>query len=185
MARSFAPMARAFGLTTVFLVSRGPDAHGTGLSQDCSPIGVYVSTFAVAGLGVFDIVTAPSSARRYNESRLSIAPIVDIRRHSYGLSFAWSYGKAMRAPRDRASVQARKSAAGAFVLSLASTGVPMVVGAAAGGGGGWGWVFLGGVVVGPSVGHLYAEQFGRGLGTAALRGLGTAVGIASLVGCFD
>ena len=59
----------------------------------------------------------------------------------------------------------------------------MAVGAAASGGGGW--VFIGGVVVGPSVGHWYAGQFGRGLGTAALRGLGTAVGIASLVGCFD
>lgn len=183
MARSLAPTARALGLATVFLVLRGPDAQATSRSHDCSPIGVYVSTFAVAGLGVFDIVTAPASARRYNERHLSVAPIVDIRRHSYGLSFAWSTGRTTRAPRDRPPARARKSPGGALVLSLASTGVPMAVGAAAGGGGGW--VFLAGVVVGPSVGHFYAGQVGRGVGTAALRVLGTAVGIASLVGCFD
>jgi hypothetical protein len=60
----------------------------------------------------------------------------------------------------------------------------MVAGVAVGSGGG-AWVFLAGLVVGPSVGHLYAEQVGRGFVTAALRGLGTVAGIYSIAGCFD
>lgn len=184
MARSIVPTARALGLAALFLVLRGgKDAQATSLVQNCDGGRFLVSAVAVTGLAVFDIVTAPASARRYNESRLSVAPIVDAHRKSYGLSFSWSSGRTMPAPRDRIYAQGPKSPAGAFALSLASTGVPMVVGAAAGGGGGW--VFLGGVVVGPSVGHFYSERFARGLGTMALRGAGTAVGLYSLVGCFD
>jgi hypothetical protein len=48
-----------------------------------------------------------------------------------------------------------------------------------------GYVFLGGLVIGPSVGHFYAGQAGRGLATVALRGIGTVVGLRSLAGCFD
>jgi hypothetical protein len=40
-------------------------------------------------------------------------------------------------------------------------------------------------VVGPSVGHFYAGQVARGLGTTGLRAAAAAVGISSLVGCFS
>ena len=47
-----------------------------------------------------------------------------------------------------------------------------------------GVLFLGGLIIGPSIGHLYAGQVGRGLGTIALRGVGTVVGVTSIIGCF-
>jgi ABC-type sugar transport system permease subunit len=47
------------------------------------------------------------------------------------------------------------------------------------------WVFLSGEVVGPSVGQFYAGQTARAAGTIALRAAGSAVGISSLVGCFN
>lgn len=192
MARSFAPAARALGLVMVFLVLRGPDVQATSLAQDCDGERFLVSAVAVTGLAVFDIVTAPASARRYNQRHVVVAPFVDTRHHSYGFSASWSFGRSTpaRQPFVRSSpagagdsVPTRKSPGGAFALSLGSTAVPMAVGVAAGGGGGW--VFLGGLVVGPSVGHFYAGMVGRGLGTVALRGAGTAVGLYSLVGCFE
>ena len=60
----------------------------------------------------------------------------------------------------------------------------MLAGAAMGGNGGAA-LFLGGLVIGPSVGHVYAGQIGRGVGTAALRGLGAALALHSIVGCFN
>lgn len=49
-----------------------------------------------------------------------------------------------------------------------------------------GWVlFFGGLVVGPSVGHFYVGEVGRGLATTALRGAGTAFGLYSIAPCFD
>jgi hypothetical protein len=60
----------------------------------------------------------------------------------------------------------------------------MFAGAATGSDAGW-EVFLGGLIIGPSVGHFYAGQAGRGLATIALRGAGTALGLYSLVGCFS
>jgi hypothetical protein len=49
-----------------------------------------------------------------------------------------------------------------------------------------GWViFFGGMVIGPSVGHFYVGQVGRGLGTSALRAAGTAIGLYAIAPCFD
>jgi hypothetical protein len=193
MARSVVSVARALGLATLFLVFRGaPDAQATSVAQDCDGGRFLVSAVAVTGLAVFDIVTAPASARRYNQRHLVVAPFVDTRHHSYGFSASLSFGRPTPTPQQFVrsssaiagdSAPARKSPGGAFVLSFGSTTVPMAVGAAAGGGGGW--VFLGGLVVGPSVGHFYSGQVGRGLGTVALRGAGTAIGLYSLVSCFD
>lgn len=191
MARSFS--ARALGLATLFLVFRGgPDAQATSVAQDCDGGRFLVSAVAVTGLVVFDIVTAPASARRYNQRHVVVAPYVDTRHRSYGFSASWSFGRSTATHQQLASsspagagdsAPARKSPGGALALSLGSTAVPMAVGVAAGGGGGW--VFLGGLVVGPSVGHFYSGQVGRGLGTVALRGAGTAIGLYSLVSCFD
>jgi hypothetical protein len=163
------------------------------LAQNCNDGGLVLSSLAVTGLAVFDIATAPASARRYNEAAIVVAPYVNPR-GSLGVSVSWFYRKPMPvAPRPmrrlpaviRDSTRAHKSPGTAFALSFFSTGVPIAVGAGMGNGGGAG-VFLGGVVVGPSVGHFYAGQVTRGLVTAGLRGAGTALFIKSLADClFD
>ena len=126
----------------------------------------------MTGLAVYDIATAPASARRYNQQHLAIVPHVDLRHGSYGFSVSLPLGRV------------RKSPGTAVALSLVSTVAPMGVGVAMGNNAG-GWMFLGGLLIGPSVGHIYAGQVGRGLGTIALRGLGTVVGIGSIIGCFS
>jgi hypothetical protein len=138
-----------------------------------------------------NIATAPASARRHNEAPIVFAPYVSPRGRSLGVSVSWFYQKPMPVPQRlvrrlpaviRDSTRAHKSPGTAFALSFFSTAVPVAVGAGMGNGGGAG-VFLGGVVVGPSVGHFYAGQVTRGLVTAGLRGAGTALFINSLVNC--
>jgi hypothetical protein len=163
-------------------------------AQNCNDGGILLSSLAVTGLAVFDIATAPASARRYNEAPIVFAPYVGPRGRSLGVSVSWFYRKPMPvAPRPvrrlpaviTDSTRAHKSPGTAFALSFFSTGVPIAVGAGMGNGGGAG-VFLFGVVVGPSVGHFYAGQVTRGLVTAGLRGAGTALFIKSLADClFD
>jgi hypothetical protein len=154
-------------------------------AQDCSGATFFVSSAAVVGLAVFDIATAPAAVRRYNERHLTVSPAMNLRDRSYGLSVSWSFGRTP-VPRPAQSVVAnrRKSPATGLLLSLGATTVPMASGIAIGPDAG-AWIFLGGVVVGPSMGHFYAGQVGRGLGTTALRAAGAAVGISSLVGCFS
>ena len=104
--------------------------HGESLFM---PLGV-----SVVGLAVFDIVTAPQSARAVNARREN----------------------------------GFKSPATAAAASVAATVVPLVVGFS----GATEFpelLIVGGIVLGPSVGHIYAGRPGRGLLTAALRaGLG-------------
>ena len=154
-------------------------------AQDCSGGTFFVSSAAVVGLAVFDIATVPASVRRYNERQVTVTPTMSLRDRSYGLSVSWSFGR-RTLPRPVQSVGAsrRKSAATGVLLSLGSTTAPMAMGYAMRSTGG-AWVFLGGLVVGPSVGHYYAGQVGRGLGTTVLRAGGAALAISSLVGCFS
>jgi hypothetical protein len=192
MAQSLLPATRALALASWFLaIGGGLESSG---AQACSGAGFLASTVAVTGLAVFDIATAPASVRRYNERRVSIAPYVNPRDRSYGLSVSWFYRKStperLQPVRPLPggsgdSVHSRKSPSTGFALSLVSTVAPMAVGVAAGNGAGPinPILTLAGLVVGPSVGHFYAGQVGRGLSTAVLRGIGTAVGIASIAGC--
>ena len=146
-----------------------------------------MSAVAVTGLAVFDIATAPASARRYNERHVAVVPRLDPRHGRYGFVASWSFGRSRRtAPQPVRAVAppTRKSPRTAFLLSAASTTGPMLAGVALGNGTGAG-LFLTGLIVGPSVGHFYAGAPGRGLGTAALRGAGTVAGLYSLVGCFS
>jgi len=156
---------------------------GSARAQDCSGGGFLVAAVVVTGSAVYDMATAPASARRYNRQHLAIVPLIDPRRGSYGLSLSWSFG---RRPRAGVSPVAptRKSPGTAAVLSIVATGAPIATGFALGDDTG-AKLFLGGLVIGPSVGHLYAEQFGRGFGTIALRGAATALGLWSIVGCFS
>jgi len=151
-------------------------------AQDCSGASFFVAATVVTGSALYDIATAPASARRYNRQHLAIVPLLDPRRGSYGLSLSWSFGRSSRADVS-AAAPARKSPGTAAVLSLVSTGAPVITGLALRNDTG-ARVFLGGLVVGPSVGHLYAEQFGRGFGTMALRGAATAWGLWSILPCF-
>jgi hypothetical protein len=167
---------KVLGLTTCLLLGAG-----SARAQDCSGASFLVAAVVVTGSGLYDIVTAPASARRYNRQHLAIAPLLDPRRGSYGLSVSWSFGRASRARVPAAP--ARKSPTTAAVLSIVSTGAPVITGLALGNDTG-ARLFLGGLVVGPSVGHLYAEQLGRGVGTIALRGVATAWGLWSILPCF-
>ena len=158
-------------------------------AQDCSGGVFYVSAAVVGGSAIYDIATASQSARRYNETHLSIAPFVNPRSGSYGVMASLSLGRSRRAPAlAQAQVPARKSPGAAFRASFFSTVIPMGAGAAvlASTDNGAGAVlFFGGMVVGPSVGHFYADQVGRGIGTMLLRGAGTVIGLASIIPCFD
>jgi hypothetical protein len=148
-----------------------------GSAQDCSGTTFFVSAAVVTGLAVWDIASTPRSVRRYNERHVSLAPMVDVRQRRYGLSLAVPIGR-------RRAAAAPRSAALGVLLGVGATGVPVGTGLLIAGEPG-AWVFLSGVVVGPSVGQLYAGQTGRAVGTIALRAAGSAVGISSLVGCFS
>jgi hypothetical protein len=185
-------MVRGLSLAGCFLVFEG-GVTASG-AQACNSAGIVVSSFAVAGLAVFDIATAPASVRRYNERPVAVAPYLNGRDRSYGVSVSMAFGRSPRAvtlparvPVARDSVRPRKSPGTGFALSFLSTAVPMAagVGLERAGTGPAAVVFLSGVVVGPSVGHFYAGRVGRGLGTAMLRGAGTGLFIASIAGCFD
>ena len=168
-------IARSVVIGVLACASLAPQAA----AQDCSGVTFLASTAAVTGLAIWDIATAPAAVRHYNERQVAIAPIVNLRDGSYGLSVSVPFG---RRPQPLQSPRPRKSPTTGLLLSLGSTTVPMGLGVLGGGSGG-AWVFLGGLVVGPSVGHLYAGETARGLGTMGLRAASAAVGIASLIPC--
>ena len=179
-------MPRILGLAISFLLVCGRDVGATSLTQDCSGGTFLVAAAVVAGSAVYDIATAPASARRYNRRHLAIVPVLDPRHGSYGLSVSLSFGRTSRAGARAGAGAAptRKSPTTAVILSLASTAGPTLAGIAIGNDAG-AKLFLGGLIIGPSVGHLYAGQFARGLGTIVLRGAGTALGLYSIVDCFS
>ncbi|HEV2669798.1 MAG TPA: hypothetical protein VGU74_01800 [Gemmatimonadales bacterium] len=193
-------MRRVLSLSILLSLVGGAQGVGaTRLAQTCSE-GVFLASAAVvAGSTIYDIASASASARRYNRAHLAIAPLVNPRNRSYGISASWSFGRsshlatravavpARRWPVRSVGAPATKSPSTAFVLSFASTAAPMLTGYAMGVGGtdaGWG-VFLGGLVIGPSVGHFYVGEVGRGLATVALRGAGTVIGLYAIAPCFD
>lgn len=159
-------------------------------AQDCSGGVFIVSAAVVGGSAIYDIATASKSARRYNQKHLSVAPLVNPSQGSYGVMASWSFGRSPRAPPPHRAVPraARKSSSTAFELSFLSTAMPMAAGglaAASSESGAGAVVFLSGLVIGPSVGHFYAGQVGRGIGTILLRGAGTALGLWSIIPCFE
>jgi hypothetical protein len=190
MVRSVKLAGRALSLAGGMLVIKG--AMGTVVAQ-CTDAGLIVPVIAVTGLAVFDIATAPASVRRYNRGPVAVAPYVNRRDRSYGVSVSLSYGRSRPVllgpvPRLRTwpadSVRRQKSPGVALGLSLGSTVVPMVAGVGLNNGGGAA-LFLAGAIVGPSVGHFYAGQVLRGLGTMALRGTATLIWVNTLVKCID
>ena len=204
-------MLRALSLASLLLLVGGEQGAGATLStQNCSEGLFWISGAVVAGSLIYDIGSAPASARRYNRTHLSIAPLLDPRHGSYGLSASWSLGHSSRAASRPAAISAStrparyvavparakpadstgaapKSPSTAFALSFTSTAAPILAGALLANSGtdaGWVMIFAGGII-GPSVGHFYAGEAGRGLATAALRAGGTAVGLYAIAPCFD
>lgn len=180
-------MARLPGVVTFFLLVGGGEASATSVTQDCSGATFLVSGVAVGTLAIYDIATASASARRYNREHVAVVPVVNPSRRSYGLSISVPFGRSgpRHVPAARTqSPPARKSPTGAFFLSFAATAAPMAAGVAVQNDAG-AYVFLGGLVLGPSIGHFYAARPGRGLATAALRAVGSAIAINSIVSCFD
>ncbi len=143
-----------------------------------------LSLIGLGGLILFDIATAPLSADRYNKKQAQRSPTMNLRQGSLGLAFRFSFNRAH--PLDAGTVkrytppvpsfarqQKRKSPALAFMLSWGATFTPIFL-AAEFGVEDLGVAYLilsGAVVLGPSVGHWYAEQYSRGLLTAGLRAL--------------
>ena len=193
-------MLRVLSLAGFLLLASGEQGAGaTTVAQGCSEGLFYVSAGVVTASAIYDISSAPASARRYNRAHLSIAPLVNPRNGSYGFSASWSFGHSSHVPSRSVAVSARKwparsdsvpatkSPATAFLLSFSSTTAAMLTGYAVGNAGtdaGW-YMFLGGLVIGPSVGHFYVGEVGRGLSTIALRGAGTVAGLYAIAPCFD
>lgn len=181
-------MLRVLGVS--ILLSLAVAARGAGVtrsSRNCSEALFIVSGGVVVGSLIYDIASAPASARRYNRTHLSIAPLVDPRHRSYGLTASWSFGRSSRLASRPPAVPATKSPSTAFVLSFASTVVPIGGGAVMANANidaGWALIFGGGII-GPSVGHFYVGESGRGLATAAIRAGGTVIGLLSIAPCFD
>lgn len=138
----------------------------------------------LAGLAVFDIYSAPLSAQRYNEKQAQLSLAMNLHDASPGLTLRFSFNRARalrtgfvhrytpRAP-SFARQEKMKSGAAAFLWSLGATVAPVALGyrLALDGTSNEGGLLLmtGGMVLGPSVGHWYAEQAGRGWITVGLR----------------
>ena len=148
-----------------------------------------VARASLAGLGVliiYDILSAPSSAKRYNKSLASMFPLIKDRQ--YGLSKDNLFGepvfsraaliKSNRQPvvyTLKQNEKREKSPGVAFLWSLGSTAIPFLIGRAGDEQNSNLARILGvsGITVGPSAGHFYAKRYSRGLLTSALRiGLG-------------
>jgi hypothetical protein len=160
---------------------------------------VVTAAASIVMVGIVDMFTAASSARRTNEARIGLAPIADVRERRVGLGMSVPLGSGGSAGRHvvagvRSSArqgQGRpKSPGTATAWSLGATLVPAFVGGAilvAGGGNdnqttaAIGGTMLGaGWLVGPSAGHWYAEQHGRGWLTTGIRFGLSLLGFAAL-----
>ena len=148
-----------------------------------------VARASLAGLGVliiYDILSAPSSAKRYNKSLASMFPLIKDRQ--YGLSKDNLFGepvfsraaliKSNRQPvvyTLKQNEKREKSPGVAFLWSLGATAIPFLIqGALPETNSNLALILMGsGITVGPSAGHFYAKRYSRGLLTSALRiGLG-------------
>jgi hypothetical protein len=159
-------------------------------AQDCSGMTFYAASTVVLASALIDISTAAGSARKYNSTHLSVAPTYDPHRGALGFAARLSFGRSRPGPAPRTvatRVQAppppRKSPTTASSLSFGFTAIPIAI-AFAMKSEGSAYPFLAGAIVGPSVGHLYAGQTGRGLATVALRTGAAVIGISSIVACF-
>ncbi len=141
---------------------------------------VYGSIGGILASGLIDIVTAPASARRYNR-QLAVAPLIQPRTGRYGLGVSIPFGGGTPARPARVRRRSRpyavqdaapRSPGRAALASVGATLLPTVFGGIVGltidTGVGIGLLSLG-WILGPSAGHWYAEQAGRGWLTVGIR----------------
>ena len=150
-----------------------------------------VALASLVGFGVlfiYDILSAPQSAKRYNESHSSLLRFIQHKQYTVSNDDLFGepiFSKAALIKSNRQPVvythkqnkKREKSPGLAFLWSLGATLIPVgagiqifsdseenTLGAI---------LFVSGATLGPSAGHFYAERYSKGLLTSALRfGLG-------------
>ncbi|MCH8872806.1 hypothetical protein IH824_08555 [candidate division KSB1 bacterium] len=184
------------GAALVFSILSGSfDSVKANGCTDSGNNGIALASLVGFGvLFIYDIVSAPSSAKRYNESIASMFPLIKDRQ--YGLSNDNLFGepvfsraaliKSNRKPivyTVKQKEKREKSPGVAFLWSLGATAIPPLLGGALTDGTLEGILIVSGITLGPSAGHFYAKRYSRGLLTSALRiGLG-ALFISTLNFC--
>ena len=180
----------ALSLAGVFLVTivRPPALP----AQNELGFALAVGAGAAVGLvALIDIGAAPGSARKYNRTALGAAPWIDPVEGRVGIAFSvGARGQSNLSQPIRVDYAVQlpgnlKSESTALLWSLGATLGPAALGLGLASAGGWndnqGTLGVGlavasaGVLMGPSVGHWYAEQYGRGVLSMFLR-----IGIAGL-----
>ena len=148
----------------IFTLGLFPEMNHFCFAQEDNTL--QISAVVGAAIGLYDIVTAPLSAKQHNQHF-----------STFGLKFSRdalvSHANRSATYSPRQSVRGRKSPALALLISLFATGIPTGLGlfylekekyetsAVA--------ILSVGVVMGPSMGHFYAKKFRRGIVTAGLR----------------
>lgn len=153
-------------------------------ANDCPESGNNQAALAgLVGFGVlfiFDLVTAPHSAKQYNKSHASMLRFIQHKR--YTLSNHNHFGepvfsraaliKSNRQPVTytlKENEKSKKSPGLALLWSLGATAMPPLLGGALTDGTLEDILVVSGITMGPSAGHFYSERYVRGLLTAALR----------------
>ncbi len=185
------------GAALVFSILSGSfDSVKANGCTDSGNNGIALASLVGFGvLFIYDIVSAPHSAKRYNESHASMLRF--IRHKQYALSNDNLFGepvfsraaliKSNRKPIVYTVIKQKekreKSPGVAFLWSLGATAIPPLLGGALTDGTLEGILIVSGITLGPSAGHFYAKRYSRGLLTSALRiGLG-ALFISTLNFC--
>lgn len=182
-----------FILTGVVKSVKADDDSGNNAIAGVSLIGVSV-------LLVYDILSAPASAERYNKSLTSMLPVIKESRYASSTNALFGQAKFSKAALIKGHSQPiayafkqspkhQKSSGTAFLLSLGATIVPAVAGLKIMQEGEKGdtaglLLIISGATLGPSLGHFYAKQRSRGLITALIRGGLVFLAISTIEACF-
>ena len=174
------------GAALVFSILSGSfDSVKANGCTDSGNNGIALASLVGFGvLFIYDIVSAPHSAKRYNECHASMLRF--IRHKQYALSSDNLFGepvfsRAALIKSNRKTIiytvkqkEKREKSPGVAVLwSLGATAIPPLLGGALTDGTLEGILIVSGITLGPSAGHFYAKRYSRGLLTSALRiGLG-------------
>lgn len=151
-------------------------------------IGVFVASI------IYDIATAPSSVRHYNENLMSMFPLkkptqAELNLHTFGQQkFSRNVLISKLAQRRFYNFQnfsrKEKSPTKAFIWSLGATVIPILIGFRvidAPGDAMPGVVIVSaGSLIGPSAGHIYAKNWHRGFLMTVGRFAVAAIGVSAL-----
>jgi hypothetical protein len=155
---------------------------------------VVFGTGAILMLGMFDIASAPVSAKKYNDNLLILNSKESLQGNNITPSYSYPFGEKgfLQSNLNNRFIQSvditsssslesqRKHYDSALLWSLGATAIPIYAGIEAdknGEGFLAGLLIATGVIIGPSVGHFYAEQEKRGILTISLR---ASIAIVSL-----